>query len=554
MDRLQTRTDPLGRTERFAYDLMGNLIRFTDRKGQVTTFTYEPRNLVSSAQYADGSTTSFTYDAVERLTSVADSVSGTILFEYDILDRQVKETTSLGLITYTYDAISRRTSMTVNSLSPVIYTYDAASRLIQVAQGDQSVTLGYDAASRRTTLTYPNGTVKTYSYDAAARVTSTTHARGASTLETVAYEYDAAGNRIRMVRGNGTATTLPGSAQATYDAANQQTRFNSSTSNLTYDANGNLIGQTDAIGTTIYTWDARNRLVAIRGPGLNADFIYDAFDRRVSKTINGVTTQYLYDGPDIIAELNGGAVAATYLRSLNIDEPFGRYGATTEFYHTDALGSTLVLTDSSGAVRTVYNYDPFGNTMVTGALTTNPFQFTGRENDGTGLYYYRARYYSPAMHRFLQEDPIDFKGGDINLYAYTFNNPINFTDPTGEIVPLVLLCIRGASTSIGFDVLAGRKVDLSGAAVGCLTGGLFKAGKVGQVLSAVGKAGKGKGHPRGEDRLVRTIEKEFNMTQKQKDLFKQAREDYKGNTSRRPSDNLSRGELREIAKDIKGIP
>jgi RHS repeat-associated protein len=68
---------------------------------------------------------------------------------------------------------------------------------------------------------------------------------------------------------------------------------------------------------------------------------------------------------------------------------------------------------------------------ITGEQSENPFQYTGRENDNTGLYYYRARYYSPELQRFISEDPIRFKGG-LNFYAYVGNDPINITDPTGE--------------------------------------------------------------------------------------------------------------------------
>jgi RHS repeat-associated protein len=82
-------------------------------------------------------------------------------------------------------------------------------------------------------------------------------------------------------------------------------------------------------------------------------------------------------------------------------------------------------------VRTEYTYEPFGRSIVTGVSNTNPFQYTGRENDGTGLFYFRARYYHPTLQRFISEDPIEFGGGDANLYAYVGNSPVNLVDPTG---------------------------------------------------------------------------------------------------------------------------
>jgi len=254
--------------------------------------------------------------------------------------------------------------------------------------------------------------------------------------------------------------------------------FNGTTSQ--YDPNGNLASTSDAAGATTYLWDARDRLIGITGPTLTASFQYDALDRRIRKTINGVTTTYQYDGADLLTE--SGASNASYLSTLNIDEPIVRQTATSpEFYLTNALGSTLALTDDSGTVTTRYTYEPFGATTVNGS-STNPVQFTGREHDAPDLYYYRARYYSPSRSRFLSEDPLEFGAGDENLYAYVFNNPTTYTDPSGEILPaLAMLCLRGAAQSIaqdiGLGVLSGRKpeIDWGGAAMGCLTGGLNKA-------------------------------------------------------------------------------
>src|SRR5262249_10853142 len=94
-----------------------------------------------------------------------------------------------------------------------------------------------------------------------------------------------------------------------------------------------------------------------------------------------------------------------------------------------------------------------------GQASTNWYQFTGRENDGTGLYYYRARYYHPTLSRFVSEDPLGFAGGDVDLYAYARNNPVGFRDPTGTFSPITIL--GGAAGGA-----------LTGAAAGALVGGV----------------------------------------------------------------------------------
>ena len=166
---------------------------------------------------------------------------------------------------------------------------------------------------------------------------------------------------------------------------------------------------------------------------LTAMFEYDALGRRIEKTINGRTIQYLYDGLDIVQEIESGFPSVNYMRTMSIDEPLARIEAsgTVRYYQADALRSVISLTDQTGALKSQYTYDPFGNVIITGAQSDNPFQYTGRENDNTGLYYYRARYYTPELQRFISEDPIGFHGGDVNFYAYVGNDPANYTDPNG---------------------------------------------------------------------------------------------------------------------------
>jgi len=170
-------------------------------------------------------------------------------------------------------------------------------------------------------------------------------------------------------------------------------------------------------------------------------FMYDGLGRRAAKSIDGVTTQYLHDGLNPVQELSSaGTPTANLLTGLSIDEFFTRTdSAGSRSLLTDILGSAIALTDANGAMTTTYSYEPFGRASVGGAASTNPFQFTGRENDGTGLYYYRARYYHPLLQRFAAQDPIGFGGGDPNLYGYVFEGPTNFRDPFGLCVGILCL-------------------------------------------------------------------------------------------------------------------
>ncbi len=100
------------------------------------------------------------------------------------------------------------------------------------------------------------------------------------------------------------------------------------------------------------------------------------------------------------------------------------------YYHFDGLGSVIAVTDSLGNVVEEYRYTVYGQADNTGNIG-NPYMFTARRFDSeTGLYYYRARYYSATIGRFMQTDPIGYKDG-INWYLYCRNNPLAWIDPWG---------------------------------------------------------------------------------------------------------------------------
>ena len=247
---------------------------------------------------------------------------------------------------------------------------------------------------------------------------------GASNFETSteSYTYDAVGNR--------TASHL--SASYSYRPFNKLT----STANATYsyDNNGNLISKTGSSGTTTFAYDEENRLKQVTIPsGPTVNYKYDGLGRRIQRTTTaGANERYVYDSRDALVDLNADwSVATTYLNGPGIDNHLRQTSATTgvSYFLNDHMGSTATLTDASGNPVEQESYDSFGNSA--GSARTR-YGYTGRERDSdTGMLYYRARFYDPQVGRFISEDPIGFRGGDVNLYAYVKNHPLGSIDPAG---------------------------------------------------------------------------------------------------------------------------
>jgi RHS repeat-associated protein len=337
------------------------------------------------------------------------------------------------------------------------YAYDDAGRLTRITQQGQVTTYVWDADHRLTDKTLPNGIAVTYRYDAAGQVTEIAYRRTDGTLiERIAYQYDAAGRRLQkdaLVAPSVDETPFT----ATYDAGNRLTRITlapgtpaAATYDLAYDDTGNLIGKTnaaDASDRTVYTWDSRNRLTAIGAPGLSAAFAYDSLGRRTQRTVTlagqpAITTLYVYDGLQALGEIRPqqGAIAeqsTALITGLHLDEAIARMtsGANgtdpqMRTYLTDALGSVIAQTRADQSTLNVYGYSPYGQVFEGGADEGNALEYTARENDGTGLYFYRARYYDPVLKRFISEDPIGLAGG-WNIYGYANASPASLSDPLG---------------------------------------------------------------------------------------------------------------------------
>lgn len=312
--------------------------------------------------------------------------------------------------------------------------YDSASQvtaishqLTALSQQINKADYLYDGVGNRTSLTDRRGS-QAFGYDTLDRLTSASHPLLGTPQ---AFAYDPVGNRTTA--GNVT------------NAGNQLTA--DATHSYQYDDNGNLTRKTLlAMGNyTQYTYDAENRLTKVEDfaagnptAAFTSTYRYDGLGRRIEKVADGQTKRYIYDGEDILLKYDGSNVLqARYTHGPGIDEPIAvTKGSSTYFYHQDGLGSVTDLTDAAGVTAKSYAYDAYGNILESPGTMEQPYTYTGREFDsGSGLFYYRARYYDPSTGRFLQEDPIGIRGG-LNLYRYANSSPLIVRDSTGLVSEL----------------------------------------------------------------------------------------------------------------------
>jgi RHS repeat-associated protein len=475
-NRLTERIDGLTKFESWTYDDPDNLYTYTDRRARTTTTVNDGLGRPALVTFNDATTITPTFDAGDRLLALVDSRNGNLGFSYDGLDRLTQSINGQNkAVNYTYDPAGRRATMIPDQQATVNYNYDNANRLTSIVQGSETVGIGYDNANRRSAVTLPNGVTEGYTWDNANELTKIAYAKSNGTsLGTLSYGYTQ--GRLVSQTGSFASQNLPAAttANGTFDANDKQTAFNNQV--LTYDADGNLTGD----GVNVYTWDARNHLTQIKhGATITATFSYDALGRRISKTENGTANHYLYDGLNPVEEWNGNTVNPI-LTGLGLDERYARNDTDGRMYYlTDGLGSTRALTDTTGTIQNRYDYDPYGNgtqtPTVPSTVFSNPYQYTGREHDQSGLYYNRARYYQPTMGRFVSEDPLQFGGRQINFYAYGYENPLGYVDHTGKDPILAGVgALLGGAWGFASGYLSGDRGSalLNDSVVGFAAGGL----------------------------------------------------------------------------------
>jgi RHS repeat-associated protein len=205
------------------------------------------------------------------------------------------------------------------------------------------------------------------------------------------------------------------------------------TDHVTRAANDDFINS-GPCNQTKYEYDEENRLRSANGAGYSTTYDYDPYGRRRAKTVNGTVTRFLSDNDDEIGEYSStSALYRRYINGPGVDEHLVQIesGGAHYYFQTNHQGTTLFTSDTLPTpTLTPIRYGSYGDSDS--AATGVAFRYTGRRLDAeTGLYYYRARYYSPSLGRFLQTDAIGDRD-DLNRYTYVGNDPLDRTDPSGN--------------------------------------------------------------------------------------------------------------------------
>lgn len=472
-----------GSTTRFTYDPNGNLKTRTDANGQTTGYDYDALNRLIAIHYLDDTSVIYTYDSLGQRTGMTDSL-GTTFYEYDIHGRLVRITDpNRNTLQYAYDSSGLLTQMVYPDGSAATFTWDGQGQLATAQDVSGITSYEYDLGGKLTGRTLPNGVGTRYEYDEANRLIAIRHTDSEGTLlvgfeyeldangnrtqvmrtsidgtqvtgyeydslsrlvrvmyaggEEVTYAYDATGNRLLM------NSTKEGDTRYTYNGLGQLAELNRPQGQVTfrYDANGNLLERVDKQTGRIlkYTWDYENRLVGMDDGTVKVAYKYDGDGNRIGKIVNGKSTEYVNNINGFItqtlSEINSAGETRNYSYGIEriglIDS-----GGVASFYLADGLeGSVSELIDNSGRISESYAYDAFGNRTIQIEGSGNPYTYDGEYTDGeTGLIFLRARYYDPAIGRFLSNDIRMGSQGDpqsLNPFVFVRNNPINFVDPLG---------------------------------------------------------------------------------------------------------------------------
>ncbi|HSD17233.1 MAG TPA: RHS repeat-associated core domain-containing protein [Thermomonas sp.] len=459
-------------------------LAFPDSNGN-QTWTYTPDGLPNTVTTLNGGNSvsnGYTYNR-RRLLSGESMQPDTVAtgwgigYGYNALGQVITETrpASMG-VTYTVNALGQTTQVTANSDggasttiasagsyfpngalkqftygNGIVHTMTQNARQLPAQSVDGTVlnlTTTFDANGNVSAITDGTATARqtrSMVYDQLDRLTSTT----SPMFGTASYVYDTLDNLKQVNVSGGTGAR---NHYYCYNANNQlefvRSGSNCSSSpsiiNISYDVQGNLLQKTGTSGGT-YTFDYGNRLrtvVAPAAPTLTYNYRYDAGGRRVRQDVAGASLKYSYYSNDGLVvwqrdEPGSKRISNIYFAGSLVAEysrPIGSNTVTLSYLHTDALGSPIAKTNSSGTVIETSEYEPYGDLL--NRANDDRMGYTGHVMDAaSGLTYMQQRYYDPQIGRFLSVDPVaadSATGNNFHRYGYANNSPYRFTDPDGR--------------------------------------------------------------------------------------------------------------------------
>jgi RHS repeat-associated protein len=436
------------------------------------SYVYTLHGQVKTLIYPSGSSVTYTYDSAGRPVSVVDSGCCNFLTDATYAPHGALASYKNGVVSGGFAGVT--TTLTYNNrLQPkhVVATTGPALTPNPDECGTPGNVLHFrylfseglanNGNVARVENCWTSARSQSFSYDELNRLLT---AQSDGPTWGNSYVYDAWGNLTNMnaVPGKSNYQNLQAAPASVKNQLNGHC----------HDAAGNLL-RVGACGSADYTYDAENRMVTAGG----YTYVYDGDGKRVKK-FSGATGRLYWTGvgPDAIQESDlafGALERYVFFGGKRIARRL--WTGAVQYYFADHLGTSRVVTNATGGQLDDQDFYPYGAIVPGGTSTSGQnYKFTGKERDGeSGLDYFIARHYGSNWGRFLQADeftggPVDafstsdplppgpLPYGDItnpqslNKYAYTWNNPLAYTDPDGHFLDFIV--------DIGFTVVSASAV------------------------------------------------------------------------------------------------
>lgn len=482
LGRLLRRTLPESQSEHIVYDTAGRLQTYTDYEGQTTSFAYNERGDLLLQTFPDGSVEQRTYDQVGKLVNVEDP-RGLTIFTYDLMGHLVTLTgPDMMNVAYGYDSVGQVISVTTETGSTNFTHSPNGTIETMIDPADNLTRYTRDLLGRPIETVLPNGNLIQTTYDSIGNVTKITYITPeGQTMFGLTYTYDDAGRIAEILETTGRRVKY------SYDTLDQlieehiaEANGSEETITYTYDAKGNLAGRTDLAdiqifvsdrndrllsdGIASYSWDDNGNLTSRTGFNTDESYRYDFLGRLVRFERTGtdpVIIEYEYDFDGLLSARTADGIRTIFIwdrvssvlpqlfeQRLANGTPFLRYehndafplyvrnaAGDISYFITDHFGTVRAIASENGDVTEVSSFSAFGQNR--GGSLPADIGFVGAYTDpDNDLVFMRSRWYAPHLARFIQPDqdsgnPFDTRTS--NRFTYSFNDPVNRFDPTGQV-------------------------------------------------------------------------------------------------------------------------